>query len=176
MPITLRIKRAEDLAKVAALLREAPKKLRKELGVAFHDAGQETLYAIRGNVLSMNIAGRKKPGAKRRFKEVRPGTSLRQRIADAVKLDIKTGGDNPHVNYTVDSASMGGAQGGGNIPFQIEDKGRWRHPIMGNRDAWAANTGEKGWFYDEAKVAREEFEKAIDEAIDRFVEELGGEL
>jgi len=176
MPITLRVKRAEDLAKVAALLREAPKKLRRELGVAFRDAGQETLYAIRGNILAMNIRGRKKPGAKRRFKDIRPGTSLRQRIADAVKLDVKVGSDNPHVSFTVDSASMGGARGGGNIPFQLENSGRWRHPIMGNRHAWAVNVGEKGWFYDEAKAAREEFEKAIDEAIDRFVEELGEEL
>lgn len=176
MPITLRIKRAEALEKVAALLRGAPKKLRRELGVAFHDAGQETLYTIRGNVLSMSIKGRKKPGAKRRFTDVRPGTNLRQRIADAVKLDIKTGGDSPHVSYTVDSASMGGARGGGNIPFQLESRGRWRHPIMGNKHAWVANVGEKGWFYDEAKAARKEFVKAIDEAIDRFVEELGGEI
>jgi hypothetical protein len=176
MAITLRIKRAEDLQKVAALLRGAKRKFHKELAVAFHDAGEETLYTIRGNVLSMNITGRRKPRAKRRFVEPRPGTALRSRIADAVKLEVKPSGDNPHVSFTVDSASMGGARGGGNIPYQLEMRGRWRHPIMGNKHAWVANVGEKGWFYDEANAARKEFVKAIDEAIDRFVDEIQEEL
>lgn len=176
MTISLRIKSAAQLRRAADLLAGAKRKYVKELSVAFHDAGQETLYEIRGKVLAMNIKGRQKPGARRRFVDVRPGTSLRQRMADAVQYEVTVRGDNPRVEFSVDSDLMGGRQGGGNIPYHLESQGRWRHPVMGDRGVWTTNVGEQGWFYNEAKAAVANIEKAVDEAIDRFVEEIQGEL
>lgn len=176
MSIRVTIRSAAQLRRAADLMAEAKRKYIKELSVAFHDAGQETLHEIRGKVLSMNIRGRRKPSARRRFAEVRPGTALRQRMSDAVQYEASAQGSNLRVEFYVDSELMGGRRGGGNIPYHLETRGEWRHPIMGNDGAWAAEVGEKGWFYDEANAAKETISKQVDEAIDRFVAEVQGEL
>ena len=161
--ISLTVLGAGDLRELSERLRKAPIKLRAELFRAFKAAGNPTLRKVKRNIETMDIKGYRARG--RAFKQKRSGTAIRQRISDATELDIYTGSADPRVKFIVHSDRLGDAR---NLPYHLDSGRRFRHPIMGNRSAWAANSG-KPWFYQEIRdglsTFKDECEKAIDNTI-----------
>ncbi len=161
--ISLTVLGAGDMRELSERLRKAPIKLRAELFRAFKAAGNPTLRKVKRNIETMDIKGYRARG--RAFKQQRPGTNIRQRISAVTELDIYTGSADPRVKFIVHSNRLGDAK---NLPFLLDSGKRFRHPIMGNRSAWAANSG-KPWFYKEIRdgldVFKAESEKAIEATI-----------
>jgi hypothetical protein len=73
----------------------------------------------------------------------RGGFGLRSTIAASIQTKISYSGVRTGVRIRVDNARLGRAAR--NLPERI-DEGTWRHPVMGNRDVWVAQTGQRGWF------------------------------
>lgn len=161
--LRLTIKGVGDLRQVAEALRRGKGVLRQELTKAFRDAGKTTLQRVKRNVETMQIRGYRKGG--RRFTDDRPGTNLRRRISRVTEMEISTSAGDPRVRFQVRSDRLGDAS---EVPWHLDTGRKFRHPIMGNRKAWAASSG-KPWFYEEIKKDRDVFERECDEAIDRTI-------
>lgn len=161
--LSLTVKGSGDLQDLARRLKRARGTLRAELAKAFKESGKDTLRRVKRNMTGMDIKGYRAGG--RPFRQKRPGTGLRRRIAAVTEMEVRTGSDNPRVKFVVRTDRLGDAR---NLPFHIDSGRRWRHPIMGNRSKWAANSG-KPWFYQEIRddmprlIA--ECEKAIEKTI-----------
>ncbi len=166
--ISLTVAGQKELREVSERLKRGQGTLRKELTRAFRDAGKETLQRVKANALSMRIRGRRHGG--RRFTEMRPGTNIRARIARVTELEVSTGSGDPRVKFVVRSDRLGKAR---NLPFHFDSGRVFRHPIMGNRKAWAGQSGEP-WFYKEIKRDIDVFAAKCEDAIDRTIQQIEG--
>lgn len=164
--ISLTVVGQQELREVSERLKRGQGTLRKELTKAFKDAGQETLQRIKRNALSMRIRGRRKGG--RPFTDHMPGTAIRARIARVTELEVSTGSGDPRVKFVVRSDRLGDAR---NLPFHFDSGRTFRHPIMGNRRAWAGQSGEP-FFYDEIKRDVDVFARKCEDAIDRTIQQI----
>lgn len=166
--LSLTIKGEAQLRDLARDLRRGKGVLRQELTKAFKTAGEKTLREVKHNVTSMRIKGYR-AGGKTRFTARLPGTNIRQRIARVTEYEVRTGSVGPVVRFVVHSDRLGDAR---NIPYHLDSGKRFRHPIMGHRGRWAANSGTP-WFYDEIKRDRDTFLTAeCDKAITRTVQKI----
>lgn len=158
--LRLTVKGERELRETAQALRRGKGILRRELTQAFRDAGQTTLRRVKANIESMPMRGYRKGG--KAFTQHRAGTGIRHRIARVTELEVSTSAGGPHVRFVVRSDRLGNAR---NVPFHLDSGRRFRHPIMGNRNAWAGQSG-KPWFYNEIREDLDVFAKECDKAID----------
>lgn len=166
--LNLTVKGSKQLQDLARDLRRGKGTLRSELTQAFRRAGNDTLQRVKNNMLTMQMTGyRVGPPA---FTERMPGTGIRKRIARVTELDIRTGTVDPRVKFEVKVERLGNAR---ELPFHLDSGRRFRHPLMGRRSRWAAQSG-KPWFRKEIKSDLELFRAECDAAITRTVQKLGG--
>ena len=161
--LSLTIVGTGQLQDLSLRLRRARGTLRAELARAFKEAGKDTLKQVKLNMTTMQVKGYKAGG--RQFREHRPGKGLRRRIAAVTELEVHTGSDTPRVKFVVRTDRLGDKK---NLPYHMDSGKKWRHPIMGNRSKWAANSG-KPWFYDEIRGDRAVFEAECQKAIDATI-------
>lgn len=163
--LSLTIKGRAQLEDLARDLRRAKGTLRSELTTAFKRAGEKTLRQVKQNMTTMDIKGYR-AGGKTAFTAKLPGTRIRQRIARVTEYEVRTGSVDPVVRFVVHTDRLGDAR---NLPFHLDSGKKFRHPIMGRRGRWAANSG-KPWFYNEIKKDRDSFlTDEVDQAITRTV-------
>lgn len=163
--LSLTIKGEAQLRDLARDLRRGKGTLRSELTRAFKKAGEKTLKQVKHNMTTMDIKGYK-TGRKPAFTAHRPGTRIRQRIARVTELEVRTGSVDPVMRFVVHADRLGKAR---QLPWHLDTGRKFRHPIMGNKSSWAANSG-KPWFYNEIKQDRDTFITAeCDAAITRTV-------
>ncbi len=167
MGLSLTVKGAAELKRVAGDLRRAKGTLRRELTQAFKQAGQATLKRVKHNIESMNIRGHR-TGRTPPFTDRRPGTRIRQRISNVTELDVSSSAGDPHVRFQVVAGRLGNAHA---VPYHLDSGATFRHPIMGNRQSWAGSSG-KPWFYNEIKSDLDLFTAESDKAIDRTIQSI----
>lgn len=164
--ISLTIAGQNELREVSERLRRGQGTLRRELTKAFRDAGKETLQRVKRNAMTMRIRGRRKGG--RPFTDHRPGTDIRARIARVTELEVSSGSGDPRVKFVVRSDRLGDAR---NLPFHFDSGRVFRHPIMGNKRAWAGQSGSP-FFYEEIKRDIDVFKRESQDAIDRTIQKI----
>lgn len=165
--LSLTIVGTTELRDLARDLRRARGTLRAELTKAFKVAGEDTLRKVKSNMTSMRIKGHLAGG--RSFRDHRSGRGLRRRIAAVTELEVRTGSVGPRVRFVVRTDRLGNAR---NVPFYLDSGRRFRHPIMGNRNAWASSSG-KPWFRKEINRDFKRFEAECERAIARTVRQIG---
>lgn len=164
--LSLTVVGTRELQDLALRLRRARGTLRAELTRAFKEAGKDTLRRVKLNMTTMQIKGYRAGG--RQFREHRAGKGLRRRIAAVTELEVRTGSDTPRVKFVVRTDRLGDAR---NLPFHLDSGKRWRHPIMGNRSKWAANSG-KPWFYGEIRSDLDVFKAECEKAIEKTIQSI----
>ncbi|UJW32388.1 hypothetical protein L3Q67_00960 [Saccharothrix sp. AJ9571] len=88
------------------------------------------------------LARRKKTQAARKTAFANRG--LRNSVARAVKTQVKSSGRTAGVRIRVQSSTLPTDQR--KLPLYL-NAGKWRHPVMGNRDRWVTQTvTPPGWF------------------------------
>lgn len=158
----------ERLIRMARAIDNAPDHLREQLGRAVRRAGQATLRDVKRAAATNRIRGYRR-GGKPYAGPSGPG-GLRARLAAAVHLDLDVGSLNPRAQFMVRTAMVGA----GRVPEYIEAGIIWRHPIMGNRHAWAAQKGEP-FFEKNVEKHRPLFERRVQEATDRVARQIDAE-
>lgn len=161
------VKGADELRDLARDLRRAKGTLRSELTKSFKKAGASTLKQVKKNMTTMQIKGYS-TGRKPRFTDKQPGTGIRKRIARVTELDVRTGSADPRVEFQVHTDRLSDAR---NLPWHLDTGKKFRHPIMGRRGRWAANSG-KPWFYDEIRSDLDTFRAECDKAIDVTIQKI----
>lgn len=164
--LSLTIKGERELRRLADDLRRGKGTLRSELTKAFKSAGDATLRRVKRNAETMPIRGRRKGG--RRFVDRRPGTDIRRRIARVTELEVSTSAADPRVRFQVRTDRLGDAR---NLPWHFDSGKIFRHPIMGNKSAWAGQSG-RPWFYNEIRKDEAVFAAECDKAIQRTIEQI----
>jgi hypothetical protein len=162
--LNLTVKGSKQLQDLASDLRGGKGTLRSELTTAFRRAGNSTLQRVKNNMLTMQMTGYR-TGAAKTFTDARTGTGIRKRIARVTELDIRTGTVDPRVKFEVKVERLGNAR---ELPFYLDSGKRFRHPIMGRRSRWAAQSG-KPWFRKEIRSDLDRFRAECDAAITRTV-------
>lgn len=154
----VRVRGEDRITGMARALDNAPDYLRQDLGVAIRRAARPTLAATKRAIETNPIRGFR--SGKRRYSGPSDPKRLRRRIAAAVHVEINTGTLSPRAQFVVRTREVGA----GRVPEYIEAGRRWRHPIMGNRKAWASSQG-KPWFETTVEKHRPLFERRVNEAL-----------
>lgn len=146
---------------VAALdAEEAGGKLRRDLARNLRKAVDPAAEASRREILQM------------RSWIPHKGESLRQAVADQVKVTTRLAGEEVGVKVR--------AGGRGPRGFRLaarrlnQDKG-WRHPVYGNRQVWVHQIGKPHWFDNPIRARREEYMAAVLEAMQAAAERIARE-
>lgn len=59
---------------------------------------------------------------------------------------------------------------------RLMNRGRWRHPVFGNRDVWVEQRpGNRGWFTDTLNAKRPAIRKAIEREFVTWLKRVGDE-
>lgn len=162
MRVTLRGER--QLRDLARDLRRAKGTLRREMAQALRRPTEQGVRKAKRAIEELNIRGQRKGGE--RFTAPTAGGHIRRRIARVIESSVSTSAEHPHATIVVRNDRLGNAR---NVPWHLDTGKVFRHPIMGNREAWAASRGAP-WFY--ASIDREQYEKAVDEGLDRVVAQI----
>lgn len=159
----IQVRGEQNLIRMARAVDNGPNHLREHLGVAVRRAAQPTLAAAKKAAAKNRIRGY--PNSRRSGRAYGgpdgPG-GLRARLAAAIDLDLNVGSLSPRAQFVVNTAAVGA----GRVPEYIEAGVIWRHPIMGNRKAWAAQKGEP-FFEKNVERHRPLFEQRLSEATAR---------
>jgi len=146
------------------LRRAADKDLRAELIQGLKAANEPMVRRLKRAFETARIRGMRKPGAKRRFTDVIPSKGLRRPMARAIEGQVRTSGSDPRAQLVLREDR---------VPVRIRPlipkfagASPFRHPIMGNRDAWASQSIEDSWWpviRPHLGDYRREVEKAVDD-------------
>jgi hypothetical protein len=156
----LQVRGEEELIDMARAVGRGTDHLRQHLGQAVRRAGQATLREVKRAIQHNRIRGFRTGGRPYRGPSTPKG--LRRRIAAAVDLDLNVGTLSPRAQFMVHTSRVGA----GRVPEYIESGVPWRHPVMGNRKAWASSQGEP-FFEKTVERNRPLFEQRLDEATRR---------
>lgn len=158
----------QRLISMARAVDDGPNLLREHLGRAVQRAARPTLRDVKRAAQHNRIRGYRRGGKPYTGPSVSKG--LRARLAAAVQLDLDVGSLSPRAQFSVKTSMVGA----GRVPEYIEAGVIWRHPIMGNRHAWAASKGEP-FFEKNVAKNRPLFERRLEEATDRVARAIDAE-
>lgn len=101
---------------------------------------------------------------------VRHEAGLRRGIADTVKISTSLGATSAHVTISATGPDrwLGAA---------VELEGTsWSHPVFGNRKRWEKQLSPRpGWFMDAVGSRQGDFDKAVDQVVEKIERQLAGE-
>lgn len=158
--IRIQIHGEGQLRDMARAVDNGPDYLRENLARSVRSAGQQTLREVKRAIEVNPIRGYPAGGRPYRGPSVKKW--LRRRIAAAVVLDLDVGSLSPRAQFMVRTAQVGA----GRVPELIESGRPWRHPVMGNRKAWASSQG-RPWFERTVERNHPLFARRVQEATDR---------
>lgn len=179
----------EQFREFAVRCREAGsegKGLLKEIRRALKDGAEPVADDARHNVMALSSSGgrgagraartafllsRRRKGISERAKsKLHAHTGLRSSAARATKVKIGTAGASASATIRVNASMMPGDQR--KLPRHM-NTGKWRHPVLGQRDNWVTQTVNPAGWFDEAmdrggpKVRKKAFD-TVEEPLDRF--------
>lgn len=154
MPVDLRVDGADQLARVAKVLRTTGNAtLRRELYAGIQRATKPLKAAAKD-------AARAQLPKRGGLNEFVAGSKLATRS--------RGGGRTPGVRITATKT--------GGHDLRAIDNGRLRHPVFGNRAAWVTQSVKPGWFtktmQDGAPVVRKEIVSVLDDVADQLAREV----
>ncbi len=136
-----------ELKVLAAKLKAAGSEgngLKTELRRGLRKAATPMLNAVKTRVRGISIKGVRGGGRWARYAH-RPkakSLGLRDSVADAMQIQTRMGGE-PSVRLRVNTSRLPANQR--KLPRYMNQSEGWRHPVFGNREAWAQQTGEPYW-------------------------------
>lgn len=164
---------ANDLEDLARRLRsQSGGRAQRRYQQAIQSAVPPIEAALRSAALGARVTssrGGRSPRAEGSNSRRRQGP-LRQRVAGAIDHRVTPTG----VRFVVDAAKVD-SRYGGTLPRYLDGElpksRRWRHPVFGNAEVWAQQTGTP-WFFRTIRRHEETVEKAIGQAMDDIAGEL----
>jgi hypothetical protein len=135
------------LAELAVKLKVAgdeSKGLKLELRRGLRKTAEPMLSAVKDAVRSISIKGVRGGGRWARYAH-RPrakSLGLRDSVADAMMIQARMGG-HPSVRIRVNTSKL--PQDQRKLPRYMNRAEGWRHPVFGDKDVWAQQTGQPYW-------------------------------
>lgn len=99
---------------------------------------------------------------------------LRQAVANSVKVEARLGGDRPEVKVRQSASAMPPDQ---RLLPKHMNHGRWRHPVMGNRDFWVEQqTSPSGWWTDTLNKGGPQAREAMMRILAQYAERIAADI
>lgn len=159
MPVilTLSPRSRKDLQLISKRIRKAGdgRNIRKKMTRQLRKALQPTVQKVKAEAKQLPSRGVGQ-------------NKLRQQIARATSLQVKTAGRNPVVGVRVARSRMNEPQR--NLP-KLTNQGVWRHPVFGG-DVWVNQRSKKDWFDDTVRKDGPRIHREIGKVLD----EIEGEI
>lgn len=133
--------------------------LRRDLVREIRAEGQPALAATRAAWPTVDVTSSRGGGT--------ASTGLRARIAAATKIQVQQNGIRVHVNPRQVDARYGRT-----LTFGMNNMGRWKHPVFGNRNYWESQYGQEV-FYKTLERYEPRWRRGIERAMDRTARKLG---
>jgi hypothetical protein len=186
MPVRVEIKGTEEFRRTAAklkeagrgdLVRELAKGMRTEAKPAVEDA-QRAVRAIASSGSRGGGGQQRRAYTVSRARKVTEAThwrafrhrGLRDSAARATKAEVRTGGRSARVRIRVNARQMPRDQR--LLPGHM-DTGKWRHPVMGNREVWVTQTTTPpGWFTRTVPRHGPKIRRGGEKVMDRVLQRL----
>lgn len=160
MPARVEIRGTREFRLVAARLRAAGNgELRRELGRNMRAAAEPVITAMRQAVMATDSAGVRGGGGQQRReftvgrarksterikRRAAAGRGLRATVGRTLRTKMSTGARSTRVEIRSQAKLMPPSQR--RLPRHM-NTGKWRHPVMGNREVWVGQTvSPPGWF------------------------------
>jgi hypothetical protein len=167
-----------EFAALAAKMRGADKTIRKEMSQAVKAATAPAEKAAKVAVLALDAKGSGGGGGKQRSGhnttaggKLPKHTGLRQNIAKGVTRKITYNGARIGIRIRVDGKHLPANQQ--TLITRTNDGKQFRHPVMGNRDAWVNQQfSPKGWFDDTIRHHLPQIQSDLAKAMARAMQQL----
>lgn len=159
------IKGERGLRDLARDLRRAKGTVRRELADSLRKPTAAGVRDAKASIAGLSIRGQR-TRSRDRFTAPTTGGHIRARIARVIEADVSTSAGNPRAVIVVRNERLGNAR---NVPWLLDTGKTYRHPIMGNRSAWAGSRGSP-WFY--SAIDQEAYVREADEALTRIVQKI----
>lgn len=176
---------ADQLYELNRRLKAVDKKLATKLRKAIRTGANPAVIATKRAILTLPVVGVRGGGNKARTEHrlsrsrsvteksaarAARKSGLRRTIADAIKVDIRTGSKTASVRIVVDESRLPHDQR--TLPRHLDSVKGWRHPVFGRRDLpWAAQKG-RPWFEATIRKHAGEVREAIVAAMDDLARDL----
>ena len=151
-------------------------RLKKDLAKAMRDIGTTVVQAEQAAIRGTTIRGVKR-GGKTRIKRggsTGSGKGIRNNIAASIVRRNRITAKEQGIEVRTSASKMPAGMNG--IPFK-SNSGSWRHPIFGNRKAWAAQTvSPNGWWTKTANELKPTIQADIRKVVEDFTKELKSDL
>lgn len=166
MPVTLTIK-DEDIKNLVKVMRVAGRDLRREMGKEIRHVAKPVVDDMRDTITSMPLPA---TGGAVPYSGPTGGGGISGRIAAATKVSITQSG----VRIRVGTGSLGNAS---RLPGYIDAGTTWRHPVMGNRNAWVSQRAARdGWFTKTGIEHHPQIKRQVMEILSRYAGRLAARL
>lgn len=119
---------------------------------------------------ALSIPASREAGMTRKKKGVSLG--LRASIASSVKSDFNGTGNGAVVNIRVSRTRFMAVSGkAGSLPARMEGRGRWRHPVFGNKNVWVQQKSHP-FLWTTVMKHQQEFIDAVSSSVDETMQAL----
>jgi hypothetical protein len=178
MALEAEIRPGPQFAAVAAKLRGADKVIRREMNQAIKSATAPAEKDAKRAVLALQSKGSGGGGGGQRSRhnttakgKLPRHSGLRQNISKGVTRKITYSGYRIGVRIRVDGKYLPASQQ--TLIKRTNDGKEFRHPVMGNRQAWVGQKfGPKGWFDDTIRHHVPQIQRDLAAAMTRAMNQL----
>jgi hypothetical protein len=146
--LALRLKRSGD-----------PVRMRKQLLKGLKDGVKPAVSQARSAALTLPSSGKY-------------STGFRRKLARSITTQVRTSGKDAGVRVRVSKARMGRQAS----LVTATNKGRWRHPVFGDRNVWVTQHSRAGWFDQANRYSGPPVRRALKKVLDDMEKELGQHL
>lgn len=170
--ISAQVRGADDMRRMAQALRRADRvdlradlvgEIRGSAEPARRDVEQAALHI---RTRGLPVSGRRRPFDSRRL---RTPHHLRRQIASAVTTSVRLSETSPRLSIRVSGRRLPPSKR--SMPRKLDNGRTFRHPVMGHRQTWAAQTSQ-GWFWPPIRkrlyIMRQELSRILDRLITRL--------
>lgn len=161
------IEGGDKLRRTARALREAGRvDLVRDVPKAVKAEAKPTLDDLKAAARHARVTG-VRTTSPHRFEHHTRAKHLRERMAAATIVEVRTTERDTRIAFHVKSDHMGDAK---QIPRYIDlgNRVRWRHPVMGNRERWAQSKGQP-WFFEPIKKHLPKMRERISAVLDEIL-------
>jgi hypothetical protein len=176
-----------DFKALSRALREAGKgQIAREMAKGLREGAQPLVKQAQDNVRSLRVSGvrggasaraartlkalgKKKRPSERVKQKAHQGSGLRATVARATNVKLSTSARAASMRLRAQQAKMPADQR--RLPAYL-NKGKWRHPLFGNKERWYEQKAPPAWFDDAAeKRGPQTRDKAV-EVVAKYLEHI----
>lgn len=153
---------SDDVKNLAKVLRKVSPELGRDMRRAIRTAARPVVQDMKSEIGGNMMNAQSRAVDPSRHFTGGGGGGITAKMERSVRIQISSG----RVRIYVASAVMGSAM---RVPAYIDSGAAWRHPVMGNRNAWVSQTGSaKGWFTDTSRRHFPQISRDVKNTLDDF--------